>query len=160
MRVLWAVDHGLQTLSKHMEATVGVTGPQRLVIRVIGRHPDISAGEIADRLHLHPSTVTGIVQRLEGRGRIERRQDPDDRRRALFRLTEGGRAIDLLQTGTVESVVSDVLTGADPDQVDATVALLTHLSRALEAAGASSPEPGAGAGPSRAVGLRVEGGLP
>ena len=36
MRVLWAVDHALQSTSKWMEVRLGVTGPQRLVIRMIG----------------------------------------------------------------------------------------------------------------------------
>jgi DNA-binding MarR family transcriptional regulator len=134
LQVLWALDHGLQTMSKKMEANLGVTGPQRTVIRTIGRNPDISAGEIAEQLRLHPSTVTGILQRLEARGRIERRQDPGDRRRALFRLTEDGKTIHRLRAGTVEGVVSSVLAHADPAQVEATTALLQELSRALDAA--------------------------
>ena len=35
MRVLWAVDHALQSTSKWMEVRLGVTGPQRLVIRIV-----------------------------------------------------------------------------------------------------------------------------
>ena len=34
MRLLWAVDHGLQQRSKRMAAEIGLTGPQRLVIRI------------------------------------------------------------------------------------------------------------------------------
>ena len=34
MRLLWAVDHALQSASKRMEATFGMTGPQRLVVAV------------------------------------------------------------------------------------------------------------------------------
>ena len=33
MRLLWAVDHALQSTSKRMESTFGLTGPQRLVVR-------------------------------------------------------------------------------------------------------------------------------
>ena len=68
MRLLWAVDHGLQRRSKRMAATLGVTGPQRLVIRIVGRFPGISAGRLASILHLHPSTLTGILRRLERGG--------------------------------------------------------------------------------------------
>jgi MarR family transcriptional regulator, organic hydroperoxide resistance regulator len=105
MRLLWAVDHALQSMSKRMEAALGVTGPQRLVIRIVGRFPGISAGELANVLHIHPSTLTGILKRLETRGVIDREADPTDARRALFGLTARGREIDALRTGTVESIV-------------------------------------------------------
>src|SRR6185369_8261571 len=56
MRLLWAVDHALQSTSKRMEQKFGVTGPQRLVIRIVGQFPRASAGEIARILQIHPST--------------------------------------------------------------------------------------------------------
>src|ERR1043166_5479874 len=43
MRLLWTIEHGLQRMSKRMENVLGITGPQRLVLRVVGRYPDISA---------------------------------------------------------------------------------------------------------------------
>ena len=87
MRLLWAVDHGLEASSKRMNAVFGVTGPQRLVIRIVGRHPGIAAGRIAEILHVHPSTLTGVLSRLADRGIVVRRVDPGDGRRALFSLT-------------------------------------------------------------------------
>ena len=63
MRLLWAVDHGLQTRSKRMAVGLGITGPQRLVLRIVGRFPGISAGQLSRILHLDPSTLTGILRR-------------------------------------------------------------------------------------------------
>lgn len=65
MRLLWSIEHGLQRASKRMEAALGVTGPQRLVLRVLDQSPEMTAQGLAQLLHLHPSTVTGILQRLE-----------------------------------------------------------------------------------------------
>ena len=48
MQALWAVDHELQSSSKRQEAQTGVTGPQRLVIRMVGRFPGIAAGKVSD----------------------------------------------------------------------------------------------------------------
>src|ERR1700733_7143915 len=64
MRLLWGIEHRLQSASKRMEASLGITGPQRLVLRVVSRFPGLSAGELARVVRLHPSTVTGILQRL------------------------------------------------------------------------------------------------
>src|SRR5437660_11103832 len=109
MRLLWAVDHALQSASKRMEAAYGITGPQRLVVRIVGRFPGIAAGRVAEILHVHPSTLTGIPKRLEARAIVQRRSDPRDARRALFSLTTKGKKLDTLRTGTVEQAVRRVL---------------------------------------------------
>ncbi|MDI1451465.1 MarR family transcriptional regulator [Polyangium sp. 6x1] len=131
MRLLWAVDHALQSMSKRMEASLGVTGPQRLVIRIVGRFPSISAGELASVLHIHPSTLTGILKRLEGRGIIGRKPDPDDARRALFELTARGRELDGLKLGTVEATVRRSLSKLPPRKVGAARDVLGSLALAL-----------------------------
>ncbi|UUN26730.1 MarR family winged helix-turn-helix transcriptional regulator [Streptomyces sp. FIT100] len=46
---------------------------------------------IAQQLKCEPSNVTGIVDRLEARGLVERRPDPADRRVKLAAATEDGR---------------------------------------------------------------------
>ena len=73
MRLIWALDHGLQSLSKRMQASIGLTGPQRVALRVLGRRPGISAGALSDILRLHPSTLTGILHRQIGRASCRER---------------------------------------------------------------------------------------
>lgn len=131
MRLLWAVDHGLQSSSKRMEAARGVTGPQRLVIRITGRFPGISAGELASIMHIHPSTLTGILKRLQARGIIERQSDPNDARRALFGLTAKGRELDTLRIGTVEATIRKALTRLPSRKVLAAKDVLKALAIAL-----------------------------
>src|SRR5262245_41762471 len=67
MRTLWALDHALQTSSKRMRSKLGVTGLQRFAIRIVGRFPSISAGQLAEILHVHPSTLTGVIEKLAQR---------------------------------------------------------------------------------------------
>jgi DNA-binding MarR family transcriptional regulator len=133
MRLLWAVDHGLQSASKWMEATHGITGPQRLVVRIVGRFPGITAGRVAEILHVHPSTLTGILKRLEQRGILQRRTDARDARRALFGLTPKGKKLDTLRTGLVEQAVRRVL-ARDAQMVAAAQEMLAALSEELAAA--------------------------
>src|SRR2546421_7190843 len=57
-----------------------LTGPQRLVMRIVGRFPGIAAGRVAQILHVHPSTLTGILKRLEARGLLQRRARSEERR--------------------------------------------------------------------------------
>ncbi len=133
MRALWALDHALQTASKRMETTVGVTAPQRLVLRIVGRFPGTSAGEVAEILHLHPSTLTGILRRLEERRLLARRPDPADGRRAMLRLTPRGRELDGLRSGTVEAAVRRALRRMQPATAraarNAALALASELAK-------------------------------
>ena len=50
-----------------------------------------------------------MLQRLEARAILVRKQDPSDGRRALFRVTPKGRKIDGLRTGTAEALVTKAL---------------------------------------------------
>jgi DNA-binding MarR family transcriptional regulator len=135
MRALWALDHALQSASKRMEGTLGVTAPQRLVLRIVGRFPGASAGEVAAILHLHPSTLTGILKRLEERGLVTRRADPADARRALLRLTARGRRLNGLRDGTVEAAVRRALSKLPAAKVRAARDAALALSGELEKLG-------------------------
>jgi DNA-binding MarR family transcriptional regulator len=131
LRLVWAVDHGLQRTSKRMEQKLGITGPQRFVLRLVGRFPGITAGQLAGALGVHPSTVTGILQRLTKRRLLARRADPRDRRRSFLALTEAGRALNVDPAGTVEGAVAQVLEQLPKGKVTNAREVLTALAEAL-----------------------------
>jgi DNA-binding MarR family transcriptional regulator len=132
LRLLWEMNHALATTSKRMAARFGVTGPQRLVIRIVGRFPNISAGRLAEILHLHPSTLTPVLVRLEGRRLLVRTPDPRDRRRVTVRLTAKGRQLARASLGEVENAVKRVMAAAGKNQIEATREMLRRLTDALE----------------------------
>lgn len=128
---LWAVDHGLQAVSKHMRATLGITGPQRVVLRFVGRNDGISAGELARLIHDHPSTLTGVLRRLEEQGLLTRETDPQDRRRVRLRLTDAGRRLDEIREGTAEAAVRVAIERLALSQVVATHEVLRVIADEL-----------------------------
>ncbi|MFN0247860.1 MAG: MarR family winged helix-turn-helix transcriptional regulator [Kofleriaceae bacterium] len=127
MHSLWELSHALQVASKRMARNLGVTGPQRLVIRILGQSPKITARDLARTLGIHPSTLTGVLMRLEKNGFIARRIDPDDRRRWRFELTGPGLRVDRDKRGTVESAVRRALARAGDSTVARTTELLSIL---------------------------------
>ncbi len=132
MQLLWALTHGLESASKRMHAELGVTGPQRLVLRIVGHHGRISAGELAKVLHVHPSSLTGVLRRLEHAELLRRESDPFDRRRALFELTRRGMRLNRQRAGTIEAIVSTTLTQLPKERVAAARAVLKSIAVALE----------------------------
>lgn len=133
IRLLWAVDHELQRTSKHMAAHLGITGPQRFVLRIVGRFPRVTAGQLARLLHVHPSSVTEILRRLEAQGLIRRTQDSDDGRRVLLVLSRRGQSLNQRLEGTIEAAVAHLLSGSDVASLDATRAVLRRLAELLGA---------------------------
>ena len=131
MRLIWALDHGLQSLSKRMQVSIGLTGPQRVTLRVLGRFPGLSAGELARILLIHPSTLTGVLQRLEARKLVKRTPDAADGRCSRLALTAKGRRLDVPARGTVEAVVGDVIGRFRRDQVHLTSRVLAVLAQEL-----------------------------
>jgi DNA-binding MarR family transcriptional regulator len=109
MRLLWAIVHQLQKRSKRMTAELGVTGPQRLVLRVVGLVPGASAGTLAEILHVHPSTLTGVLQRLATQRLLRRSSHKNDRRRSVLYLTPRGELVNRTDEGTVESAIAAAL---------------------------------------------------
>ncbi|MER7001352.1 MarR family transcriptional regulator [Streptomyces sp. NPDC000410] len=67
-----------------------LTGAQARVLALLALEPT-PMRRIAQKLKCEPSNITGIVDRLETRGLVERRPDPSDRRVKIAAATEEGR---------------------------------------------------------------------
>lgn len=65
--------------------------PHLLVLSCVARLGPLSQREVAERLRMDPGDLVGIVDALEEAGHVERRRDPDDRRRYALEATEDGR---------------------------------------------------------------------
>ena len=140
MQLLWAVAHGLESSSKRMHAELGVTGPQRLVLRMVGHYGRISAGQLAEILRIHPSSLTGMLRRLEQAELLRRESDPFDRRRALLKLTRRGMRLNEQRSGTIEAVVSRALGKMSNERISAAKGVLKAIAAALESENAKKEE--------------------
>jgi DNA-binding MarR family transcriptional regulator len=69
-----------------------LTGAQARLLSLLSLEP-LPMRKLARKLKCEPSNVTGIVDRLEARGLVERRPDPTDRRVKLAAATEEGRRV-------------------------------------------------------------------
>src|SRR2546423_14618234 len=67
-----------------------VTPPQLMTLRRLDAETTVPTSEVARWLTCDASNVTGIVDRLEARGLVERRPDPGDRRATIRALTHAG----------------------------------------------------------------------
>ncbi len=66
--------------------------PQGITLRMLADSP-FPMGSVADLLSCDASNMTGIADRLEERGFVERIADPSDRRVKLLQITDAGRQL-------------------------------------------------------------------
>ena len=137
MRSLWALDHALQRASIRMEAVLGLTAPQRFVIRILGALPRLTPAELAELLHVDRGSVTALLKRLEARGLVARSPDDQDGRRVLLSLSPGGRKLDQPARVSVEHAVATVLERTSAADLASVRRVLGRLVAALEELAAS-----------------------
>lgn len=81
------ISHGLKRHMAILLSAEGLTFPQMTLLRVICHKQNPTLADVTGELHLAPSTVSGIVKRLERDGLVERLPDPDDLRVYRLRIT-------------------------------------------------------------------------
>lgn len=72
---------------------LGLTHPQYLVMLALWERAPQSLGELANQLAMEPATLSPIIKRLEGQGRVSRTRRRDDERVLDIQLTDAGRAL-------------------------------------------------------------------
>ena len=87
-----------QLLIGDFDATVGRHGLtfaryEALVLLTFSRDGRLPMSKIGQRLMVHPTSATNIIQRLEGQGLVERAPNPDDGRGTLAAITPSGREV-------------------------------------------------------------------
>ena len=88
-RIMRAVD----IYSRKLRSQCELTAPQLVCLGTIVEHGPLTVSGIAQQVYLSPSTVVGILDRLEDRGLITRERDTNDRRVVNTSATLAGREI-------------------------------------------------------------------
>jgi DNA-binding MarR family transcriptional regulator len=81
----------IQDYSQEVSNSFGITGPQLWALKMVSQHPGLALGDLSKKMYLHPSTVTGVIDRLESKGHVVRDRDSADRRVVKVNLTPAGQ---------------------------------------------------------------------
>jgi DNA-binding MarR family transcriptional regulator len=119
---------------------LGISMTHFHVLTLLRHHDAMPMGRLAEILDASMSSATGIIDRMEERGLVERVRVPDDRRVVLVRPTAAGLAL----VDEAELVRSDVMRAAmarmSLEQIERATAAAADLAAALEQELASAPE--------------------
>jgi MarR family transcriptional regulator, organic hydroperoxide resistance regulator len=104
-------------VSKSKLSPYGVTPVQYAMLRLLWRKDGQFGFELADKLLLDSATITGIIDRLEQNGFIERRVDPNDRRNKLVFLTEKGRSLEVSLCHKMDEMNEEVMSDFNDEEI-------------------------------------------
>jgi len=107
---------------------------EALVLLAFSRHGELPLGKMGDRLMLHPTSVTNIVDRLERQCLVRRTAHPTDRRTTLATITDDGRRVVVKATEAI-SATRFGLGALSEDELDQ----LTTLMRKVRVASGDFP---------------------
>ena len=102
---------------------------EALVLLRFSRRGALPMRTMGERLQLHPTSITNIVDRLQGSGLVERRPHPTDGRTTLVAITDEGRELCTAATSAV-TAIDFGLVGLDAEQVATLTALLARVRHA------------------------------
>lgn len=94
---------------REVERTCGVTGSQLWILQEIGKTPDIGVSELAERLSIHQSTCSQLVEKLVARKLIVKERSKEDQRRVGLRLTATAARILESAPGPAEGILPEAL---------------------------------------------------
>ncbi len=113
-------------------ARFGISGSQWGALRALQRGeqeglPGLALGELGTRLLVRPPSVSGVVDRLERQGLVERRASEADHRVRQVRLTTAGRQLVERVLAEHGGQVQRVMGGLRPDEQRRMLALMERL---------------------------------
>jgi DNA-binding MarR family transcriptional regulator len=88
---------------------LNLTSVQAMVLGFLNYEDQITSGELGKRTELDSATLTGIFNRLEAAGFIERKNNPDDRRSIRIHLTQKGKAMSREATRVIAEANTEFL---------------------------------------------------
>jgi len=93
MQSLRQIFRAIQDYSQEVSKEFGITGPQLWALKIISTDGRLSLGELTKKMYLHPSTVSGVMDRLEKKGYVARDRGQKDRRVVTVHLTPKGKKL-------------------------------------------------------------------
>ncbi len=103
--------------SSKMSRQFGLTGAQSGVLRNLFAHGALSSADLSRKLYVTPSNITGVIDRLEKKGLVERTRKVGDRRVALITLTEKGNELSKSLPDPIEKKLISELIDLEPEHV-------------------------------------------
>ncbi|SCK40013.1 MarR family winged helix-turn-helix transcriptional regulator [Streptomyces sp. WMMB 322] len=108
------------------------TSPQFAVLNALEEKPGMDQRTLSEHVHLDRSTIADLVARLAGRELVERVRDPEDGRRNVLKLTQGGRRLHRKLVTRTARMNRVFLAPLDGEEQETLLRLIARVAAAAE----------------------------
>lgn len=124
--------HGAELYTKELNKKYSITSAQLNCLLAIYENGPLPPSQIARRMLVNSSTVTGVIDRLELKGLVERQRNSADRRVIYIRLTPNGKEMAKVAPPPIQQRVIDGLQQMPADELDQIILSLAKLTKMLD----------------------------
>ncbi|MEZ4598968.1 MAG: MarR family transcriptional regulator [Syntrophotaleaceae bacterium] len=124
VRSLRRIVRGIELHSRKLVIDHQITGPQLACLLALQAEEPLTVKKLAQQAFLSPSTVVGIVDRLEEKGLVKRCRSCNDRRSVFITVTEAGHRLLAAAPSPIQESLTHAIKGLPEEEMVAiTIAL-------------------------------------
>lgn len=126
-KVMSKIKHEME----HHFKVMNLTGPQGMLMGTLAHHGEMKVSELSEKLGLSNSTVSGILDRLEAQGLIERTRSKEDRRVVYVKVTDQFRKHSKDHFEHINKIIEQMMSKATPEELDIILAGMDTLEKVM-----------------------------
>lgn len=127
-KVMGKIKHSVGTHFKEMN----LTGPQGMLLGTLAHHDKMKVSDLSEKLGLSNSTVSGILDRLENQGLVERMRSKEDRRVVYVNVTDKSRKLFQQHFEEINRLVEQMMDEATAEELDTILNGMSTLERVID----------------------------
>lgn len=127
-KVMGEIKHRIGNHFKEMN----LTGPQGMLIGTLAHHGEMKVSDLSEKLGLSNSTVSGILDRLENQGMVERSRSKEDRRVVYIKITDECRKHSQMHFEEINKVIEEMMVKATPEELDVILEGMDTLAKVVD----------------------------
>ncbi|MFA5490557.1 MAG: MarR family transcriptional regulator [Candidimonas sp.] len=141
LRALRRITRSIALHSRQLASYSNITAPQLVCLRAVVEHGSLTATAISREIHVSPSTVVGILDRLEDKGLVRRERGREDRRIVFITATQAGIDLAAATPSPLQKKLADALNDL-PEIERATITMsLERIVNLIDSTKVIDPEP-------------------
>lgn len=111
---------------------MNLTGPQGILMGTLAHHGEMKVSELSEKLGLSNSTVSGILDRLENQGFVERTRSKEDRRVVYVKVTDEFKKHSLKHFEEINKIVEQMMDKATPEELEIILKGMNTLEEVID----------------------------
>lgn len=125
----------MRTQSERALSDSGIGFPEQLVLMTLLANGALNQEAIASRLGLDKGAVAKTIAKLESKGLVTRKPNPEDKRQKIVDATPEANSISKAMERTLESITASIFAGMTSAEIDQACALLAHMAENAQSDG-------------------------